>query len=58
VIVTLGVGLLFIGYRNWSFIVRHIEASGSIDFDRLTQSETRAPDDAEGLADAFDFGAV
>jgi hypothetical protein len=38
--------------------VRHIEASGSIDFDRLTQSETRAPDDAEGLADAFDFGAV
>jgi uncharacterized membrane protein YjgN (DUF898 family) len=58
VIVTLGVGLLFIGYRNWSFIVRHLEASGSIDFERLTQSEMRAPGDAEGLADAFDFGAV
>ena len=58
VIVTLGVGLLFLGYRNWSFIVRHMEASGSIDFEELTQSETRAPGDAEGLADAFDFGAV
>jgi uncharacterized membrane protein YjgN (DUF898 family) len=58
VIVTLGVGLLFLGYRNWSFIVRHMEASGSIDFEQLTQSETRAPGDAEGLADAFDFGAI
>ena len=58
VVVTLGVGLLFLGYRNWSFIIRHLEAAGSIDFEALTQSETRSPADAEGLADAFDFGAV
>lgn len=58
VIVTLGVGLLFISYRNWSFLVRHMEATGVIDLDLLTQSTTRAPTDAEGLADAFDFGAV
>ncbi len=58
VIVTLGVGLLFLPYRNWSFLVRHAGASGVIDLDLLTQSQTRAPNDAEGLADAFDIGAV
>lgn len=58
VIVTLGVGLLFIPYRNWAFLVRHLEAGGTVDLDLLTQSTTRAPTDAEGLADAFDFGAI
>ena len=58
VIVTLGVGLLFISYRNWSFYIRHLEARGFLDFEALTQSEARAPNDAEGLADAFDFGAI
>ncbi len=58
VIVTLGIGLIFLTYRNWSFAVRHMEAGGIVDLDRLTQSTTRAPADAEGLADAFDFGAV
>jgi hypothetical protein len=58
VIITLGVGLLFIGYRNGSFVVRHLEATGALDFEQLTQSQTRSPKDAEGLADAFDFGAV
>jgi uncharacterized membrane protein YjgN (DUF898 family) len=58
VIVTLGVGLLFLSYRNWAFVVRHMEASGVVDLDLLTQSTARAPTDAEGLADAFDFGAV
>ncbi len=58
VIVTLGVGLLFIAYRNWSFYIRHLEASGALELDALTQSEVAAPKDAEGLADAFDFGAI
>lgn len=58
VIVTLGVGLLFLSYRNWSFLVRHMGATGLVDLDLLTQSSTRAPTDAEGLADAFDFGAI
>lgn len=58
VIGTLGVGLLFLSYRNWAFVVRHMEASGVVDLDLLTQSSARAPTDAEGLADAFDFGAV
>jgi uncharacterized membrane protein YjgN (DUF898 family) len=58
VLATLGVGLLFLSYRNWAFVVRHMEASGVVDLDLLTQSSARAPSDAEGLADAFDFGAV
>jgi uncharacterized membrane protein YjgN (DUF898 family) len=58
VIVTLGFGLMFIGYRNWSFIVRHMEAAGTVNLDLLTQSQTRSPGEAEGLADAFDIGAI
>jgi uncharacterized membrane protein YjgN (DUF898 family) len=58
VVFTLGLGFVFLGYRNWSFFVRHMEASGEIDLDRLTQSETSATGDAEGLADAFDIGAI
>lgn len=58
IVLTIGLGLLIIPYRNWSFVVRHMEARGHVDLDRLTQSSTRAPTDAEGIADAFDFGAV
>jgi uncharacterized membrane protein YjgN (DUF898 family) len=58
VIVTLGVGIMFIGYRNWSFGIRHMEAMGEVNLDLLKQSQTRAPGDAEGLADAFDIGAI
>ncbi|QPQ54662.1 DUF898 domain-containing protein [Allosphingosinicella flava] len=57
VIVTLGVGIMFLSYRNYSFLVRHMEAYGLIDLDLLSQSAMQAPGDAEGLADAFDFGS-
>jgi uncharacterized membrane protein YjgN (DUF898 family) len=58
VIVTLGIGLLFLSYRNWKFVVSHVAAEGEIDLEMLTQSATHAPGEAEGLADAFDIGAV
>ncbi|MEA3018283.1 MAG: hypothetical protein QOI38_3005 [Sphingomonadales bacterium] len=58
VIATLGFGLLFISYRNYSFAVRHLDLEGEIDVAALAQSSTRAPTDAEGLADAFDIGAI
>jgi uncharacterized membrane protein YjgN (DUF898 family) len=57
IIVTLGAGFLFVGYRNWSFAVRHLEATGEIDLDTLLQSQAAAPREAEGFADAFDIGA-
>ena len=58
VIVTLGLGLVFLGYRNWAFFIRHMEATGEISVSRLTQSTTSLRSDAEGLADAFDIGAI
>ena len=58
VIVTLGVGLMFIRYRNWSFIVRHLEASGVVGVDEVLQSLAAAPGEAEGHADAFGIGGI
>ncbi len=58
VIVTLGIGIIFLGYRNWSFFIRHLHAYGELDLDELTQSTTRLPGQGEGLLDAFDVGAI
>ena len=57
-IVTLGFGMAFWGYRNWSFMVRHAHLYGSIDLSEMTQSTTAAPVESEGFADAFDLGAI
>jgi hypothetical protein len=58
VIGTLGFGLMFLGYRHWSFFIRHLGATGELDLSLLTQSTTPAPREAEGFADAFDIGAL
>lgn len=57
-IVTIGFGITYWGYRNWSFMVRHLRIYGEIDVSDLTQSTTHAPREAEGFADAFDIGAI
>ena len=57
VYVTLGIGYIFVGYRNWSFFIRHLRAHGDVRLDAFTQSTTRAPGQGEGLLDAFDIGA-
>lgn len=54
---TLGIGYIFIGYRNWAFFIRHMQAYGTLDLDDFTQSQTRRPGTGEGLFDAFDVGA-
>jgi uncharacterized membrane protein YjgN (DUF898 family) len=54
---TLGIGYIFVPYRNWAFFIRHLEAYGDLDLDSLTQSATREPGQGEGLLDAFDIGA-
>lgn len=58
VVCTFGIGLIFVGYRNWSFLVRHLNGYGTIDLESFTQSTTRAPGQGEGLLDAFDVGAI
>ncbi len=55
---TLGIGYIFMPYRNWTFFVRHMEAYGEINLDELTQSETKRAKHGEGLLDAFDVGAI
>jgi uncharacterized membrane protein YjgN (DUF898 family) len=58
VICTLGIGYIFMPYRNWKFFVDHMEAYGEINLDELTQSETIMSKHGEGLLDAFDVGAI
>jgi len=56
-VVTLGFGLTYWGYRNWTFMLRHLHVYGVVDLGGLTQSTAHAPREAEGFADAFDVGA-
>jgi len=55
---TLGLGYGFIAYRNWAFFARHLSVEGEMNPAELTQSSTSLRSDAEGLADAFDVGAI
>jgi uncharacterized membrane protein YjgN (DUF898 family) len=57
VVLTFGIGFIFVPYRNWAFFVRHLEAYGEVAVDTLMQSATREPGQGEGLLDAFDVGA-
>ncbi|CAN5863804.1 YjgN family protein [soil metagenome] len=57
VVFTLGIGQIFVGYRNWIFFVRHVNAYGEVSLDDFTQSTTKQPGQGEGLLDAFDIGA-
>ena len=56
-VITLGIGYIFVPYRNWAFFVRHMEAFGEVRLADFTQSTTREPGQGEGLLDAFDVGA-
>lgn len=58
VVFTLGIGIIFVSYRNWAFFVRHMQAYGEIDLEGLTQSQTRTLGTGEGLLDALDVGAI
>lgn len=57
-ICTLGIGYIFLPYRNWKFFVTHMEVYGEVNLDDLTQSQTASPTQGEGLLDAFDVGAI
>lgn len=57
VVCTLGLGYAFLSYRHWKFFITHMEATGEIILDELTQSQTRTSRHGEGLLDALDVGA-
>lgn len=56
-VITLGLGALMWRYWRWEYVIDRLELFGEIDLDELTQSDTIAPRDAEGFAEAFDIGA-
>ncbi|AKM08972.1 YjgN family protein [Croceicoccus naphthovorans] len=58
VVLTLGLGFVFLGYRHWKFFIIHMQAFGEVNVDDLTQSTTRRDKHGEGLLDAFDMGAI
>ncbi len=58
VVVTFGIGIIFLSYRHWKFFMTHMEARGEILLDELTQSTTATSKHGEGLLDAFDVGAI
>jgi uncharacterized membrane protein YjgN (DUF898 family) len=58
VVLTLGVGFVFLGYRHWAFLIHFLDASGKVDMAGLLQSRTAEPTQGEGLLDAFDMGAI
>ena len=57
-LLTFGFGLAFTQMRVFRFACDRMEASGSINFEAIIQSGDQGPNFGEGLADAFDVGAV
>jgi len=55
---TLGFGRPFAQKRTFKFMAEHITVLGEPDFDTLGQSKVKGPGMGEGLADAFDAGAI
>ena len=58
VVLTLGIGAIFLSYRHWKFFITHMEAYGEVVLDELGQSSTPVAKHGEGLLDAFDVGAI
>jgi uncharacterized membrane protein YjgN (DUF898 family) len=57
ILLTLGLGSFFLGYRHWSFFAKHLGVHGEIDSSALVQSQTRTEHYSEGWLDAMDIGA-
>lgn len=57
-ILTLGFGTPFTQMRTFRYVCDRLHAKGNIDFDTIIQSADKGPGVGEGLADAFDVGAV
>ena len=55
---TLGFGTPFTQMRTFRYVCDRLNANGIIDFDAIIQNSDKGPTFGEGLADAFDVGAV
>ena len=58
VVLTLGIGGLLLRYRLWRFWMSNLRIHGELDPDAVRQSQLQRPVQGDGLADAFDVGAI
>jgi uncharacterized membrane protein YjgN (DUF898 family) len=58
IILTLGFGAPFVQRRLVRFIVDRLQVDGTVDIDRIRQSQVPLDSRGEGLADAFDVGGM
>ncbi len=58
IVLTLGFGQPFAQLRTFRYFCDHLMVMGEINVDWITQSQAERPSIGEGLADAFDLGAV
>jgi uncharacterized membrane protein YjgN (DUF898 family) len=57
-IVTLSFGVPFTQMRRFRYFCDRLEIHGEADFDAIRQSSEKRDQIGEGLADAFDMGAI
>lgn len=57
-VLTLGLGTAWVYKRTFAYLERNVGLLGNGDFSALHQSEMSKPQTGEGLADAFDVGAI
>ncbi len=58
IVLTLGLGLPYTQVRTFRYLFRRLEAEGELDIHGIMQTSLGKPGMGEGLADAFDLGAV
>jgi uncharacterized membrane protein YjgN (DUF898 family) len=58
ILLTLGFGQPFAQLRTFRYFCDHLTVMGEINADWIQQSRAERPSVGEGLADAFDLGAV
>jgi uncharacterized membrane protein YjgN (DUF898 family) len=58
IVSTLTLGYPFVQLRNFRYLCARLQAVGNVDFEAIRQSSEERPSVGEGLADAFDVGAV
>lgn len=58
IVLTLTLGYPFVQLRNFRYLCARLQAVGAVDFEAIRQSTEERPSVGEGLADAFDVGAV
>lgn len=58
VVLTLGLGILVMPFRTWSFYLGRLQTEGALDVDSLMQTSLQGPAQGDGIADAFDLAAV